>query len=187
MLVDGLLGQAVVHPAPRIEDVLSERVDVVDFVLVVGSDGLRHVDAHFGRGLEGRRGCAHVLDKVVLDGDGNVSERGEDRRFDGLGDFRVVEAADQNVHDPIAIGRKALLERPADVAQDAQRDEAGLPFAGLLQALLQEGVECIHVPPKVLASDVGERADGEHGLLWHVAFAARKHGQQGLHDAVGVE
>lgn len=56
----------------------------------------------------------------------------------------------------------------------------------LLQANLQDGVEALHVLGELSPAGVSQGSHSQHGLLVHSGMSIAEHGQQRLHDLVGV-
>ncbi len=71
--------------------------------------------------------CDVVL-KLVPDGERNVAKCADNVRLDIAVDLIGLQILQQNMHDPVAVREKLVLNCAADVAEHAHARLANLPF-----------------------------------------------------------
>mmetsp|Transcript_20361 Transcript_20361/g.34693 ORF Transcript_20361/g.34693 Transcript_20361/m.34693 type:complete len:585 (+) Transcript_20361:306-2060(+) len=146
----------------RLEDALAQLVQVLEQVRV-GAVGRRergglheHVHRH-----------GEILVEVAADGQRDVAEAREYRRLHVAVERRVLQVAQQQVHNLVAVREHLALEGAANVADDADGDLAYLVLLAVGEPEREEGAEVHHVLFEAGLGGVGDGADGHEGLLLH--------------------
>mmetsp|Transcript_43630 Transcript_43630/g.141607 ORF Transcript_43630/g.141607 Transcript_43630/m.141607 type:complete len:583 (-) Transcript_43630:1059-2807(-) len=174
-----ICAQPLQHARVRLEDPLPQLPQVVDQVRV------GHVHRSHAGLLEHRHSHLQVRLEVAPDGERDVAKARQDGRLDVAVERGVLEVAQQQLQDLLAVRQHLDLERAADVANHSDGDGADLVLLVVVEAEAEEGAEVGHVLLELGLDSVCDGADGHERLLLHRRVFGAKDLEEELHEAIG--